>query len=544
MKIKKFLAGIIPIFLAVHLLAQNSGGLPIIPAPVEAQTLNGEFHLTASSRILAEKKLSATAKFLAAHLRPATGFALKIKSAENKMRDGDILLAIENTNSGLGTEGYELSIETNVVIIRAPTETGIFYGVQSLLQLLPPEIFSNKISSATDWKISCAEIFDAPRFAWRGFMLDVSRHFYTQAEVEQVLDLLALYKFNTFHWHLTDDQGWRIQIKKYPKLTELGAWRKAVGFGLASNSTTAYRSDGRYGGFYTQKQIREVVAYAAARHITIVPEIEMPGHSMAALTAYPQFSCTGGPFTTDRDGGVYDGIYNVADDQTYIFLGNILREVSKLFPGKYIHIGGDEVPTRTWRHSAECQALMKAEGLKNERELQSYFTARIEKMVNADGKSIIGWSEIREGGLTPSAALMDWIGGGAESASSGHDVVMSPTAYSYFDHYQSTNHMQEPKAIGGFLPLKKVYSFDPMPTNLPAEFRDNVLGAQANLWTEYIPNLARVEYMMFPRLCALAEVVWSPKEIRDWNDFKIRAALNEKRLDALGVNYRPLAKPD
>ena len=529
---------------AAGLAAGAANVTAIIPAPAQAEARDGQFQLTATSRILAARSLENEAQLLAARLRPATGFALKIKSSKTKITTADILLTTNGAAATLGAEGYELSVTTNGIVIRAVTPAGIFYGEQSLLQLLPPEIFSSKPAAGIAWTIPGVEISDAPRFAWRGFMLDVSRHFFTKPEVEQVLDLLALYKLNTFHWHLVDDQGWRIQIKKYPRLTSVGAWRKAVGFGLASNSATAYDARGRYGGFYTQRDIREVIAYAAARHITIVPEIEMPGHSLAALSAYPQFGCTGGPYSADQDGGVYQGIYNVSDEATYVFLGNILHEVAALFPGKFIHIGGDEVPKATWHNSPACQALMKARGLKNERELQSYFTRRIEKIVNANGKSIIGWSEIREGGLAPSAALMDWIGGGAESAASGHDVVRTPTKYCYFDYYQSTNHAAEPKAIGGFLPLRRVYQFDPLPEKLAPEFQSHVLGGQANLWTEYISNLRQVEYMMFPRLGALSEVDWSPREIRDWDNFKARTTQNEKRLDALGVNYRPLAKPE
>ena len=481
---------------------------------------------------------------LAERMRLATGYAIKIKSGNTKVVAGDILLTTNGADASLGAEGYELSVTTNGVVIRATTAAGVFYGAQSLLQLLPPEIFSAKPLHDVAWTIPCVEIYDSPRFAWRGFMLDVSRHFFTKAEVKQVLDLMALYKLNTFHWHLVDDQGWRIQIKKYPKLTEVGAWRDAIGFGLASNSATAYDKHGRYGGFYTQKDVREIVAYAAARHITVVPEIEMPGHSSAALKAYPQFGCPGVKFAMPTKGGVFTGVYCAGNDATFVFLENILSEVAKLFPGKYIHIGGDEVVKSNWLACAECQARIKTKGLKNEHELQSYFIGRVEKMVNAQGKTLIGWSEIREGGLAPSAALMDWIGGGAESAASGHDVVMTPTKYCYFDHYQSTNRAAEPKAIGGFLPLKQVYQFEPLPEKLAPEFHAHVLGGQANLWAEYIPNLRQVEYMMFPRLGALAEVDWSPKEARDWESFKTRAALNEKRLDALGVNYRPLSKPE
>jgi hexosaminidase len=454
------------------------------------------------------------------------------------------VLTTKDADATLGPEGYELSVSTNGVVIRAATAAGIFYGAQSLLQLLPPEIFSAKPVREMAWTIPCVEISDSPRFAWRGFMLDVSRHFFTKAEVKQVLDLMALYKLNTFHWHLVDDQGWRIQIKKYPKLTSVGAWRDDIGFGLDPKSATAYDKHGHYGGFYTQRDIREIVAYAAARHITVVPEIEMPGHSSAALTAYPQFACANARIAMPDKGGVFTGVYCAGNDATFAFLENVLAEVAHLFPGKYIHIGGDEVVKSNWQNCAECQLRIKTENLKDERELQAYFIRRIEKIVNAHGKNLNGWSEIREGGLAPSAALMDWIGGGAESAASGHDVVMTPTKYCYFDHYQSTNHAAEPKAIGGFLPLERVYQFEPLPEKLAPEFHPHVLGGQANLWTEYVPNLRQIEYMMFPRLGALAEVDWSPKEARDWENFKTRAALNEKRLAAMGVNYRPLSKPE
>ncbi|MDR3460536.1 MAG: beta-N-acetylhexosaminidase [Verrucomicrobiae bacterium] len=523
---------------------QAAGIVSLIPQPQTMTNLPGEFEIQPGTKITFAGG-AAEARLLAATLRQSTGYPLPVSPAATRPAKSEIAFLLDtNLQEKLGPEGYQLYVNINYVGITAATPTGLFYGSQTLLQLLPPEIFSATKVKHQFWTAQCVKITDSPRFVWRGFMLDVCRHFYTVPEVEQVLDLMAMYKLNTFHWHLTDDQGWRIEIKKYPKLTSVAAWRKGVGFKLDPQSTTAYGPDGRYGGFYTQKQIREVIAYAAARHITIVPEIEMPGHAMAALTAYPQFSCTGGPFDADHDGGVYDGIYNVSDEATYVFLADILHEVAGLFPGKFIHVGGDEVPKKTWQNSAACQAFMKAKGLKDEKELQSYFTARIEAIVNTNGKSIIGWSEIREGGLTPSAGLMDWIGGGAESAASGHDVVMTPTKYCYFDHYQSTNHAIEPKAIGGFLPLKKVYEFDPMPEKLAPEFSPRILGGQANLWTEYIPNLRYVEYMMFPRLGALAEADWSPKESRDWESFQARTALNEKRLDAMGMNYRPLSKAE
>jgi hexosaminidase len=371
-------------------------------------------------------------------------------------------------------------------------------------------------------------------------MLDVSRHFFTKPEVEKILDSMALHKLNIFHWHLVDMDGWRIQIKKYPRLTEVGAWRNNIGFDLDPKSSTAYGPDGRYGGFYTQDEIREVVAYAAARHITTIPEIEMPGHSTEVMACYPELSCTGEPYSIDR--GAHNhyhmGVFCAGNEAGYVLLEGVLDEVFELFPSQYIHIGGDEVNKRDWENCPKCQALMKREGLKNEEELQSYFIRRMGKFVNAHGKTIIGWSEIMKGGLAQNAVVMDWIGGAREAATAGHDVVMSPTKFCYLDHYQSTNHEAEPRAIGGFLPLKNVYAFEPVPTNLPPQFQAHILGAQGNLWTEYVASPSHVEYMILPRLCALSEVTWSAKEARDWDGFQPRLTVDEQRLDKLGLNYR------
>jgi hexosaminidase len=380
-------------------------------------------------------------------------------------------------------------------------------------------------------------IEDQPRFAWRGFLLDVGRHFFTKAEIKQLLDLMALHKLNIFHWHLTDDQGWRLEIKKYPRLTGIGAWRKNIGFGLDPKAGTAYGPDGRYGGYYTQADVRELVAYADSRHITIVPEIEMPGHASAALAAYPQFSCFGGAYSTDE--GALPGVFCAGKDETFELLQNVLTEVCQLFPGKYIHIGGDEVSPENWKKCPKCQARERQEGLKNEHELESYFIRRIEKFLNAHGRTLVGWSEIREGGLAQNATIMDWIGGAVESAREGHDVVMTPTAHCYLDYYQSTNkETAEPKAIGGYLPLSQVYAFEPVPANLEPQFRSHIIGAQASLWTEYIASLKHAEYMTLPRLSAFAEVAWSQSDSRNSDDFMRRLRVQVRRFDQLGVNYR------
>ena len=542
MKIKSPTAGI---FLGVSLAAisafgADTNGPAIIPLPQKMELHAGAFKLTPDTRIYVDSASREAEFFLTDRLRKSTGYPLKTDTkflSSTAIKNG-ILLTTKDANTNLGAEGYELGIAPDSVMICAPTQAGLFYGVQTLLQLLPPEIFSANLITNVDWQMPCVQIEDWPRFKWRGLMLDVSRHFYNKSQVETILDAMALHKLNMFHWHLTDDQGWRIEIKKYPKLTQIGAWRAGVGFGLDPKSTTAYDPDGRYGGYYTQKDIREVVAYAAARHITIVPEIEMPGHSSAALVAYPQFSCTGGPFTIPLKGGVFNGIYNPANDETFKFLDDVLTEVFQLFPGKYIHIGGDEVPKDTWKNSPDCQALMKREGLKNEEELQSWFIRRIEKFVSAHGRTMIGWSEILQGGLASNAVVMDWIGGATEAASSGHDVVMSPTGYCYLDLYQSKDRSTEPHAIGGFISLGKIYSFAPTPENLPKQYESHILGAQANLWTECIPNLNCAEYMIFPRLTALAEVDWSPKSTRNFDDFSRRLQIEFQRFDRLGVNYR------
>ncbi len=514
----------------------------LIPLPQMMESREGSFELQPDTVIQVDLASKETGDYLAGRLRQSTGYGWKVETgAGEPASKGAIVLTTRDAPAELGAEGYELVIGTNSALVRAPAQAGLFYGAQTLLQLLPPEVFAASPVKDVKWTLPCVRIDDQPRFAWRGLMLDVSRHFYNKAEVEQLLDWMAMQKLNHFHWHLVDDQGWRIEIKKYPRLAGVSAWRKDIGFGLDPKVSTAYGPDGRYGGFYTQADIREIVAYAQSRHITIVPEIEMPGHSSAALAAYPEFSCTGGPYTTDVAGGIFAGVYCPGNDETFTFLQNVLAEVIELFPGKYIHIGGDEVDKANWKKCAKCQALMEREGLKNEHELQSYFVRRIEKYLNSQGRNLIGWSEIREGGLAKNAAVMDWIGGAVEAASDGHDVVMSPTAYCYLDHYQSTNVNKEPRAIGGYLPLSRVYAFEPVPAKLDAQFQSHILGAQGNLWTEYVGSFKHVQYMVFPRMCALAEVTWSPQAARDWKDFMRRLPVQCRRFDELGVNYRKTA---
>jgi len=540
MKIISFVTGIFLSLLATTVSAADTNRLAIIPWPQKVTVQAGTFRFTPNTRVYVDYSSRETAEFLTGRLRLSTGYPLAIhwKFFSDKAVRSGILLTTRAADPHLGVEGYTLTVTPDSVVIRAPTETGLFYGVQTLFQLLPPEIFSTNPVTNVVWQTPAVQIEDRPRFPWRGFMLDTSRHFFTPAEIETLLDAMALQKLNRFHWHLTDDQGWRIEIKKYPKLTQIGAWRSGVGFGLDSRATTAYGPDGRYGGYYTPADIRAVVKYAAARHITIVPEIEMPGHSTAALAAYPQFSCTGGPFAIPITGGVFNGIYNPADEKTFKFLDDVLTEVFRLFPGRYVHLGGDEVSKATWQNSPACQALTQREGLTNEDQLQGWMMQRMEKFALAHGRIPIGWSEIMEGGVAKNTVVMDWIGGATEAASSGHDVVMTPTQFCYFDYYQSTNLVTEPRAIGGFLPLKPVYTFEPVPGTLPPKEANHILGAQGNLWTEYIPNLQHAEYMIFPRLTALAEVDWSSPSARDFGDFARRLQVELQRFDELGINYR------
>lgn len=484
--------GLILCLAAGTCLAVDTNAPALIPAPRKMSLGDGVFPLKPGTMIFTDHASVATGQQLAERLRRSTGYPFQVSSrvfAGSAIRNA-ILLTTQKARAGLGPEGYELSVATNSVVIRAPAQAGLFYGAQTLAQMLPPQIFSTNLVSRENWLIPCAQIEDQPRFAWRGMMLDVSRDFFTKEEVERLLDLLALHKINVFHWHLVDNNGWRIEIKKYPKLTQIGAWREhsrvtpqrpsasnpetnTAHPALAPALPSAYGPDGRYGGFYTQKEIREVVAYASALHITIVPEIELPGHSAAALAAYPELNCT----------GVLRGqVYCAGRDASFDFLEGVLTEVFNLFPGKYIHIGGDEVNTANWARCAECRARMEQEGLTNVDQLQSYFIRRIEKFVNARGRKLVGWSEIMKGGLAQSATVMDWIGGGVEAATAGHDVVMSPNADAYLDHYQSQNHSTEPWAIGGYLPLSKIYAFEPIPAKLDAQFQSHILGAQGNLW--------------------------------------------------------------
>ena len=437
-------------------------------------------------------------------------------------------------------EAYALRVSADAgVEISARDFAGFFYGVQTFLRLLPAEQKLPFLESICISVPEC-EISDAPRFRWRGFMLDSVRHFQSPEWIKKLVDLLATHKINTLHWHLTDDQGWRIEIKKYPRLTERAAWRNEIGFGLSRADSTHFDSAGRYGGFYSQEQIREVVRYASARNVAIVPEIELPGHAVAALSVYPKLGCAGGPYEVMTVGGVSDEVFCAGNEAVFEFLENVLSEVVELFPGKFVHIGGDECPKTRWKTCPKCQLRMRVNNLKNERELQSWFIRRIEKFLFKKGKRLIGWDEILEGGLPERASVMSWRGfsGGIAAANAGHDVVMTPTQFCYFDYSQARS--GEPRGIGGFVPLDRVYRFDPT-AGIPVGKISHVLGAQANLWTEYIANELRAEYMIAPRIAALAEVLWTPRERLDYADFSARLLNQYERYATAGINFR---KPD
>jgi hexosaminidase len=523
--------------------AKEPRPLALVPQPLRISVDSEKFTVNADTTILVDKDSPDAANVgnqLAERLSRGTGLRLRVSPTEVAKASGNtIFLTTKNVNAELGPEGYTLQVAPEGVTISASAGPGLFYGMQTLLQLLPPQVFgSDKTKASEAVSIPAVRIEDRPRFRWRGLMLDVSRHFFSKDEVKNFIDLLAQQKMNVFHWHLVDGRGWRIEIKHYPKLTQVGAWRKDIGYGFDPKDGTAWGADERYGGFYTQDDVRDIVAYAKQRYVTIVPEIEMPGHSAAALAAYPEYSCTGGPNGIEGDGGPFVNEYCAGNDGTFKFLENILSEVMDLFPSECIHIGGDEVDKTRWKNCPKCQARMRANGLKNENELQSYFIRRIEKLINANGRTLIGWDEILEGGLAPNATVMSWRGiqGGITAAEAGHNVVMTPVDYCYFDYHQAKT--GEPNAVGAFLPLQKVYAFEPVPAGLNADKAKHVLGADGNLWTEMVPNYSRAQYMTYPRACAMAEVTWSDPTRKNWNDFCERLGTHFQRLEAQGVNFR------
>ena len=530
----------------------------VIPAPARIVPVEGAFELDERTAIAiadpGDAELRRVAEMWAAPVRAFTGFPLPVGT------EGSIRLEVEEGSGA--PESYRLEVGAERIRVRGADHAGLFYGLQTLAQLLPPGVAdgggaaamtpesgrpggsgpadalpTRRPAGAEPIRIAAVDVEDEPRFSWRGMHLDVGRHFYGPEFVKRYIDMLARYKINRFHWHLTEDQGWRIQIDAYPRLTEVGAWRSETHVGHART-----RGDGdgqRYGGFYTKDEIRDVVAYAAERYVTVVPEIEMPGHSSAALAAYPELACTEGPFEVATTWGIFEDIY-CPEEETFAFLEAVLTEVMELFPGEWIHIGGDEAPKARWEQSEVAQQVIEREGLADEHELQSWFIRRIERFLSANGRRLIGWDEILEGGLAPGATVMSWRGtaGGIDAARAGHDVVMTPNSHLYFDYYQSADTAAEPLAIGGFLPLERVYEFEPVPVELTEQEARHVLGAQANVWTEYMKTEDHVEYMVFPRMFALSEIAWSPREAKDFGRFYARLGWHLERLDALGIDYR------
>lgn len=496
----------------------------IIPQPVEIQAQDGRFILHGeNTKIFTEQSVEncTQALNLLKTIWPQT--IEKTKS----IKQAQILFQI---NNDMTVEAYSLSITPKTIKITYADSSGAYYAIQTLRQIIQQ---SETIDS--NLHIACVEINDSPRFTYRGMHLDVCRHFFTVEEVKHYIDILGAHKFNRFHWHLTEDQGWRIEIKKYPKLTEIGSYRPETVIG---KNTGKY--DGiPHEGFYTQDEIREIVTYANNNCIEIIPEIEMPGHSLAALAAYPEYGCTGGPYKVATTWGVFDDVYCAGNDKTIEFMHDILAEVVDLFPGEYIHIGGDECPKDQWKICPKCQQRMKDNNLSDEHELQSWFIQEIENYLSGLNKRIIGWDEILEGGLAENATVMSWRGetGGIEAAKSGHDVIMSPNSNCYFDHYQAKPVKNEPYSIGGMTTVKDVYNYEPIPTSLEIKYQKHILGAQANLWSEYIPTEKHLQYMMLPRASALSEVLWTSKDNKDYKRFLLSMKEMTKIYDKNNWNY-------
>ena len=518
---------------------ETTANYQVIPLPQEvALSQESPFNLNDGTIIAYPEHnelLKRNAEFLAEYISQSTGHTLQTEALApgSEAPKGAITLGLDPAISN--REGYVLTVKADRVTLNGQTENGVFYGIQTLRKSIPAE------TKATSILLPAGSIQDEPRFSYRGMHLDVGRHFFPIEFVKKYIDLLALHNMNTFHWHLTEDQGWRIEIKKYPKLTEIGAWRDRTVIG---RNTEEYDNT-RYGGFYTQEQAKEIVKYAGERYITVIPEVDLPGHMLAALAAYPEMGCTGGPYEVCPRWGVFEDVLCIGNEKSMQFLEDVMAEIIDIFPSKYIHIGGDEAPRTRWEKCPKCQARIRTEKLKADKNhtaedrLQSYCMTRIEKLLNSKGRQIIGWDEILEGDVAPNATVMSWRGsaGGIKAAQLGHDVIMTPNDYCYFDYYQSEDTRHEPFAIGGFVPLEKVYSLNPT-ASLTEEQAKHILGTQANLWTEYIPTSEQVEYMVLPRMAALAEVQWTQLEKKDYTNFTTRLAglIGLYRRD--GLNYR------
>jgi len=510
----------------------------IIPYPQQLTPQSGAFVFNKNTVVLYSKGASEIQKLaqqFSTQMEVVSGLKLTVKEQNTLDTTNAVILELNNSQ-GQNPEAYSLNVCTKTIHIKASAANGIFYGLQSMYQLLPAEIYGKKKVAIKKWSVPAVKIVDVPRFGYRGLHLDVCRHFFSVEFIKKYIDAMAIHKLNTFHWHLTDDQGWRIEIKKYPLLTQVGSNRDKTLIGYYFENLPQQYDEKAYGGYYTQLEAREVVAYAKARFITVIPEIEMPGHAMAAIAAYPFLSCTRSHLKVAERWGIFKDVY-CPRDSTFDFLENVLTEIMDIFPSTYIHIGGDECPKDRWKACPDCQALIRTQNLKDENGLQSYFVHRIEQFLNAHGRQIIGWDEILDGGLATNATVMSWqgIAGGIAAAKAGNDVIMTPGTHCYFDKYQS-NPETEPMTIGGYLPLKKVYFYEPVPTELNPEQAKHVLGAQANVWTEYMPTSERVEYMAFPRVSALSEVLWSDTLNRNWNRFRTNMPKELERYTALGIH--------
>lgn len=504
-------------------LSAYSGDVNIIPKPLKLVQKSGYFEINSGTTIVYNQEdIGYLGDFLNDFLRENYAFTLSKQQATD-YTPGSIYFRLTPEAED---ESYQVTISSELITI-AGSEAGLFYGLQSLKQLMPPE--------RTDAiRIPQLDIQDTPRFGYRGAMLDVARYFFSVDEVKRFIDLMAFYKLNTFHWHLTEDAGWRIQIDKYPLLTHVGAWRR----GTQSNHDPASFDRLPHGGYYTKEQMRDVVAYASKRNITIIPEFDMPGHTLTVLAAYPEYSCTGGPFKVLENWGIQEDVLCAGKEETYEFIQDVLDEMLEIFPSEVIHIGGDEAPKNRWKLCPDCQAKMKKENLQNEEELQSYFVKRVGTYLQSKGRKMMGWDEILEGGLAPNAMVMSWRGeeGGIEAARMGHEVVMAPNVFLYLDYYQGVPE-EEPLNIWGDVPLRRVYEYEPFTSQIPAENHKYIVGLQGNLWMEYIHSLPKLDYMAFPRIAAVAEVGWSDPN-KDFNDFQSRLSHNLRWLDKKGVNFR------
>ena len=551
---KHLLSGVFFLLICAASYSQNTSGLAIIPEPVSIKKGNGTYLFKDKILVKADPSASGIVAQMKNKLESATGMSVV---TDNAATGADITLSInDEVNIHLGTEGYELNVTDNGITVTANQPAGLFYGVQTLYQLLPAAVESKSVVRDIKWEVPFVSIMDFPRFGWRGMMFDVSRHFFSKEDVKQFIDQMVKYKLNLLHMHLTDDEGWRIEIKSLPNLTSVGAWRvnKTGTFGNFSKPLPGEPKD--YGGFYTQDDIRELVQYAKDRFVNILPEVDVPGHSLAAIASYPDLSCTPGADKYQvRSGekimewppsghfyGLVDNTLCPANEKVYTFLDKVFTEIAQLFPFEYIHMGGDETARNFWEKMPEIKALMKKENLKNLDEVQSYFVKRVEKIVESKGKKLIGWDEILQGGLAPNATVMSWrgISGGIEAAKQKHEVVMSPTTYVYFDYMQGDKIIEPP--VYASLRLSKVYEFDPLPPGVEKKY---IKGGQANLWTEQVYNMRHAEYMVWPRGFALAEDVWSQPEAKNWNGFVKRVEAQFPRFDYSQTKYAPsMYEPD